>query len=184
MSEADWNDKVRILATQDWARVAQTERELAAAGSAGMEAVLQGLTDPDPTIRRACARFMDHYGTDQSISGLLRAIKDPVPKVRREAVHSLSCNRCKEEALCVDLVPILAEVLDTEENVRVRCEAVFGLHQLPPDERIPPILRKLQEHETDARLLKLTHYARKHHDPEYRREVDEAARHRASNSGK
>lgn len=176
MELQDW---VQQLAERDWRRVAEAERRLVASGDAGIAAILEGMQSSDSRIRRACAGFMDHHGTDQSIPGLLEALDDSVPRVRREAVHSLSCNRCKESPLCLDMIPTLISVLEKESNAKVRCEAIYGLNQQKPDARAIPILKRILSEETNGRVKKAAHLALKHHDPEYKRQVDEAARTRS-----
>jgi HEAT repeat protein len=170
---------VQQMADRDWRRVAEAEAVLLAAGDAGFDAVLTGMRSEDCRIRRACARFMDHHGDDRCVLGLIeRLLSDPVPVVRREAVHSLSCQRCKQEPLSADVVTTLLDVLRTEPNAKVRGEAVFGLSQQPPDERTLARLHELRTGDPDAAVRKLAHQALYHQDPAYRTEV--AARMRDS----
>ena len=85
------SELVGRLADNDWRVVGETERELLALGEAGMQAILAGMTHSSPRIRRRCAGTMDHHGDDRCVFNLTdRLLTDPVPYVRREAVHSLS----------------------------------------------------------------------------------------------
>lgn len=168
---------VEELAGRDWRRIAEVEQMLLAAGAAGRNAVLAGMTHPRPRVRRACAGFMDHHGDDRCASALAERVReDAVPRVRREAVHSLSCQRCKVSPLTGDAVPLLIAVAQNDSNLKVRREAVFGLGQRAPDERVIPILRAVLENETDPLLRKAAHAALKHHDPAYREECAAKAR--------
>src|SRR5712691_3769212 len=105
------------------ARVAQTA--LASTGEAGIAAVIWGLTQPDMRVRRGCAAFLDHHGTDACFAPLRQvALHDPAPSVRRMAVHSATCQECKPCPLTGDLVGLLVEVALSETNRRVRLKAL------------------------------------------------------------
>lgn len=141
-----------------------------------MSLVLQGLEHPYPPIRRWCADLMDHYGTDACVSDLSRLLRDPVPKVRRQAVHSLACQRCKQTPLQIDSVPLLADIALNDTNRRVRQEALYGLSLLPSDERAIAALRTLLNQETDPILRKAAHFALCRQDEAYRQETNEGAK--------
>jgi hypothetical protein len=165
---------VEQLALRDWVKVGEAgeaQRALLAAGLAGIEALLAGMTHSNPRVRRACAGFMDHNGGDFCITPLTeRLLTDPVPKVRREAVHSLGCDRCKESPLAMDAVPLLLKVAQTDPNTWVRMEAIAALHQQPRDERVVAPLRAMLERAPDRKMRDTLHGALKHHDPIYRQE--------------
>src|SRR5436305_1823528 len=83
---------VEQLGSRSWQLAFQAETALDRAGQAGMEAVIVGLSHPNEHVRRGCADFMDHHGTDASFAPLVQAaLHDPSPAVRRVAVHSASC---------------------------------------------------------------------------------------------
>jgi hypothetical protein len=46
------------------------------------------------------------------------------------ALHALSCERCKEEPLCVDLEPLLQRCAATDDNAKVRAQAEATLAAL------------------------------------------------------
>ena len=104
---------------------------LEARGTGGLEAAIRGLRHPNPVVRRYAADLMDHFGNDTCVPPLLDLLNDPVPKVRRQAVHSLSCQRCKATPLSLDYTDILIDKLLNDPNLRVRGEAAFGLYMLP-----------------------------------------------------
>jgi HEAT repeat protein len=55
-------------------------------------AVLHGLRDQDPTVRYQCARAIGElgaYAPEEAVDGLLKALNDPHPPVRRYAAESL-----------------------------------------------------------------------------------------------
>jgi HEAT repeat protein len=187
-TEPDGTERLRalveVLGTRDWRRVAEAERELLAAGQAAVAAVLAGLSHPRPRVRRGCAGFFDHHGTEACVPGLTRALlADPVANVRREAVHSLACDRCKAAPLGVDAVPLLIERIENYPSAKVRAEAVFGLTRQPREAvaaLAPPVLRRLlADPDEDARVRREAHLALRLCDPAYRAETDARARERA-----
>ncbi len=168
-SETELLALVEQLASKDWRLVAQVEKQLLAAGEAGMQAVIAGMMHADSRVRRACAGFMDHHGDDRCLLSLTeRLLNDPVPNVRRTAVHSLGCDRCKASPLTVDRVPLLMSVIRNDPNKWVRYEAIWALNTTRNDDRFLPLLRQLIETETDRDLRKAAHTMLYHRDPEYK----------------
>ena len=49
------------------------------------------------------------HGDDKCVLALSAALHDTAPYVRRQAVHSLSCQRCKSSPLQVDAVAHLRQ---------------------------------------------------------------------------
>lgn len=176
MGRDSWEAWVTALADRDWRRAGEAEARLAAAGAEGLAAVIGGLAHAEAPIRRACARFMDHHGSDEAVPALARALRDPVPRVRREAVHSLGCQRCKATPLTGDLLPLLIDRLDNDDNARVRREAIYAVGQRPPDARTRAALRRAWERETAPDLRRAAHVNLRLHDPAYRAETDARAR--------
>jgi HEAT repeat protein len=163
----------------DWRTLLAAAQELDRAGQAGLEAVVEGLSHPSSLVRRQCAGYLDHHGTEACVSRLeFVALHDPVPNVRRTAVHSLTCLRCKPCPLTGDIVGFLVQVALSDPNMRVRQEAVSGLGWQPPDARAIAGLNKILQEESNNELLRLAHFALKRQDPEYRKAVDERARQR------
>ena len=172
--------QVELLGSRDYRVAGAAYKVLVEAGQVGMEAALRGLSHSDARVRRGCAEFMDHQGTDQCVTTLAQvAREDAVPYVRRVAVHSLGCERCKPAPLQSDMLSFLIERALSDASTRVRREAVSGLLFQPPDPRAATALRTIQNRETDRKLLGNVHYALKHHDPDYRRAVDAQARARS-----
>lgn len=170
---------VEQLGERDWRRVMEAEYALASMGQAGTEAALWGLSHPMVHIRRGCANFMDHHGNDACFPLLMQvALHDPAPSVRRVAVHSASCQRCKSSPLTGDLVGLLVQVALTEANRRIRETAIWGLWGQPCDARAVAALQQILRVETNQRLRKAAHHALKHQDPDYKAAVDAQARER------
>ena len=122
---------VERLATYHWSewRLAAAARAaLVQAGAVGMRAAIEGLSHPEPRVRRGAADFMDHHADDSCVPKLSElALHDPVPYVRRTAVHALKCQRCKPSPLTADVTPLLARVAQEDSSARVRTEAMGSL---------------------------------------------------------
>lgn len=160
---------VEQLAGKNWQQVAQAEKQLLAAGEAGLQAAIAGMRHSDSRVRRACAGFMDHHGDDRCLLSLTeRLLTDPVPNVRRVAVHSLGCERCKASPLSADRVPLLLSVIQNDPNKWVRYEAIWALNTSENDDRYFPLLRQMLETETDPDLRKVAHDTLYHQDPQYK----------------
>src|SRR5581483_5953746 len=72
------------LGADNWRIVMEAENALAKAGQAGIDAVLWGLSHRNVSVRRGCAGFMDHHGTDACFAALQQvALHDPAPSVAR-----------------------------------------------------------------------------------------------------
>jgi len=146
------------------ARAAQTA--LAGTGEAGIAAAIWGLSHPNVRVRRGCAGFMDDYGTDACFEPLRQvALYDPSPSVRRTAVHSATCQECKQCPLTGDLVGLLVQVALSDTNRRVRLHALWGLHR-PQDPRAVAALKSILE-EADPELQIAAYHALVSQDPTY-----------------
>jgi HEAT repeat protein len=179
-AELELERQVELLGSHDWRVAGAAVQALVSAGDAGMEAVMRGLSHPHPRVRRGCAEFMDHHGDDRCVVALLHAARhDPIAYVRRVAIHSYSCQRCKASPLGGDMVAPLIERALSDGNMRVRREAVYGLSVQLPDARAAAVLKTILEQETDRDLLRGARYALQRHDPAYRQATIEEAKARA-----
>ena len=179
--ELDPTHVLQALAEQmgagDWRMALEGETALIRAGQAGIDAVLWGLSHPNVRVRRGCAGFLDHHGTDACFAALQWvALHDPAPSVRRVAVHSASCQRCKPCPLTGDLVGLLVQVALSDTNRRVRENAIGGLRYQPQDARAVAALEKILRTDTDPHLRRDAHHALKHQDPNYKAAFDKKAR--------
>lgn len=178
MSQDNLEQQVLLLASRDWKTRRAARDELIAVGGAGLSAAVEGLQHPEPTVRRGCVDFLDHHADDGCADDLQRvALQDPIPKVRRFAVHALGCVRCKASPLNIDLIEFFAMVAArSDESAKVRREAIYALSDQPEDSRAAAALRLVLEQETEQELRKAAHRVLRLHDPEYRRVTDEQAR--------
>jgi hypothetical protein len=171
-TELELQQRVQLLGSRDWRVVAKTWEALAAAGDRGRGAAVAGLAHAEARVRRGCADFLDHYGTDACVDALRHAaLHDPVPAVRRAAVHALLCQRCKPCPLTSDLMDFLIQVALDDSSARVRGEAVWGLGAQPRDPRAAAALKQILRQESRPDLLRGAHQALTRQDPAYREAV-------------
>ncbi|HKV58899.1 MAG TPA: HEAT repeat domain-containing protein [Ktedonobacteraceae bacterium] len=158
---------VEQLGVRDWNTARAAQNALASTGEAGMAAVIWGLSHPNVRVRGGCAAFLDHHGTDACFAPLRQvALHDPAPSVRRMAVHSASCQECKQCPLTGDLVGLLIEVALSDTNRRIRLHALWSLHR-PQDARTVAALKSIL-HDADPELVLDAYYALISQDPNYR----------------
>ena len=83
-------------------------------------ALVAGLGSPEWRVRRTCCRLLDDVDfTPESLAGLRGALDDPDPRVRRSALHSLSCQHCKPSGCALDVQPLFERMArDTSRRVR------------------------------------------------------------------
>jgi hypothetical protein len=124
------------LALRDWRAWWPIEHHLSQNMGIAMDAVLAGIEHENPRVRTACALLLDHGGDDRCIAPLRKALADPVPKVRLTALHSLQCQRCKNEPLPYDVIPDMIRMAEQDPSPRVRASAFGGMGIQPPSRRL------------------------------------------------
>jgi HEAT repeat protein len=67
-----------------------------------LDALIYGLEHYNPKVRWWCLQLMDHVGDEQCIEPIIRALDDPVPRVRKMAKHALECEKCKQSPLVAE----------------------------------------------------------------------------------
>lgn len=86
---------------------------------------------PDAFVRRACLFFLDHYANESSTGVFVEALRDPVDFVRNAALHSIACETCRKEELCVpEVVSAVAGVLEGDLSAELRTKAIPTLLHL------------------------------------------------------
>ena len=94
-------------------------------------ALIAGLEHPNAKVRWWCLQLMDHLADASFIPSILPLLNDPVGKVRKHAVHALTCDVCKLDKcgleLSQDVQAKIAEVAQTDLDERVRNEAHAAL---------------------------------------------------------
>lgn len=96
---------IERLGSPNRAEQYEAYKALFAQGQAVLDDAVRGLKHANPEVRRCCADLMDHLADDRCVPPLLDLIKDEAPRVRRQAVHSLACQRCKPIPLAAFRAP-------------------------------------------------------------------------------
>ncbi|HET7770000.1 MAG TPA: HEAT repeat domain-containing protein [Chloroflexota bacterium] len=87
--------------------------------------LVEGLQSAEWRVRRDCCGLLDDLDfTPESLAALQSALDDPDPRVRRSALHTLSCQHCKPNGCALDIQPLF-ERLASDSSRRVR-EAVLN----------------------------------------------------------
>ena len=150
------DELVRSLDTPNKADWRATVHELLTSLPQSRDALLDGLLDDRPMVRAGCAAALDHANQDDVVeSALRRAARDGDARVRDNALHSLSCLRCKPDGcLADDSVLMLIDALLNDPSIRVRrkiaAELMWGQHGRSPE--ITSAFERILRSETDERL--------------------------------
>jgi HEAT repeat protein len=95
-----------------------------------LQALIDGLEHPNPQVRWWCVQLLDHCSDSRAIEALVPMLDDPVPRVRRNAAHALSCTSCKP-AWSGDMsdraLHRLEAMAESDPNLKVRDEARHAL---------------------------------------------------------
>ncbi len=132
-----------------------------------VDALLVGLGNADSRIRFDCAHALDHYADERCAGPLRRLLDDPAPRVRRMALHSLSCDVCKVAPLPTgmvgdaedDLVALVVAHALRDPSVNVRRHATSALGACCGDPRARDTLVTLLATETDPAILRNARWA-------------------------
>ena len=141
-----------VLMLADGERRFEAWQRLDALGKQALAAIREGLRHGDWQVRRWCAMLLDHLADPESLSDLVPLLHDRKSGVRMWAVHSLACDRCKEDENPLDIFPLLAERIHHDDSIRVRRMAVIMLAQQPLDHRVGRLYAELLETESDRKL--------------------------------
>jgi hypothetical protein len=88
---------------------------------------VEGLGHASWRVRRRCARLLDDVSfTDESLAALQACLDDPNPQVRRAAMHSLACERCKPDGCALETRPLF-ERMASDPSAKVRSMVVGPL---------------------------------------------------------
>jgi HEAT repeat protein len=122
-------------------------------GAEALPAVRRGLQHANWHIRHWSAILADNFADDETLRALTSLLNDPRAEVRVWAVHSLSCERCKNGPNPIDAIPLLLERIEQDSNIKVRRQAVAMLaYHRTPDPRVLPIFRRIVSEDADKRL--------------------------------
>jgi hypothetical protein len=81
---------------------------------AAKAALIAGLDHPNAKVRWWCLQLMDHLADESYLQPIISRLSDPVAKVRRHAIHALSCGACKpnRRVLQIEIESALRAVLE------------------------------------------------------------------------
>ena len=89
--------------------------------------LVAGLESPAWRVRRSCCRLLDDLDfTPESLRALQAALDDPDPRVRRSALHTLSCQHCKPSGCALEIGPLF-ERMARDPSRRVRDAVLYPL---------------------------------------------------------
>ena len=114
--------------------VTATELRTARVSDAAFDALVDGLTDPNPRVRWWCIQLLDHVPDHRAIEPIAAMLDDPIPRVRRNAAHALGCTACKPEwsgGLPAKARAKLTAVANGDPNPKVRAAASLALGRRP-----------------------------------------------------
>ena len=139
--------------------------------------------------KHACAEYLAslrRLNFDSERIPQLREVAwhDPSSKVRRVAVHSVTCQQCKPSPLSGDLVGLLVQVAQSDPNRQVREKAIGGLISQPRDARAVAALEQILRTETHPEVRRAAHHALKSQSPSYKARVDLEAREGGMEAGR
>jgi HEAT repeat protein len=100
---------------------------LMARGEAATPAIVRGLQHRSADARYHCCRLLDQLLTSDALGPLIGMLDDPDERVRYTALHSLSCDRCKDDVCLPTDGPLLAraiELLAGDPSAHVRAYAI------------------------------------------------------------
>jgi len=137
-----------------WDALAQSQRARLVGDIPVAAVQVAAVRHPDLAIRRSCLFLLDHYASDASWNVFRLALHDPVASVREAALHGLSCERCRTEALCVaDVVTDLMDILTSDPNAEVRHKAIAVLARfLGRDRRAGEAIARAASDDADAAI--------------------------------
>ena len=121
-------------------------------GAEALPAIREGLRHANWQVRKWSAMFLDHHADGTSLEALVPLLRDPKNEVRLWAVHSISCEKCKDNCNPVDVVPLLIERAEDDVSVRVRRMAVAMLGSQTLDARVVPTFERILAEEKDRKL--------------------------------
>jgi hypothetical protein len=65
---------------------------------AAREALINGLDHWSPVVRWWCLQLIDHLADESLLHHVAPLLDDPVPRVRKQAEHTLTCEGCKQNS--------------------------------------------------------------------------------------
>jgi len=89
--------------------------------ASALAATVNGLVDPDPTVRHVAVEILGHFAAPQAAEALLDTLTDPAPQVRAASLRALT-----RAGAARALLEIAACLRDPEAEVRLQAVAALG----------------------------------------------------------
>jgi hypothetical protein len=122
------------------------------AGKPALPALRRGLENPKPMVRRTVVKILDFLVDDETLPYLVAALEDNDAEVVGNALHSLACDRCKQDECRPGedvWVPRALEFARSHPSAHIRARAIDALSKVAS--RLPDVLDALAEvAETDG----------------------------------
>src|SRR6516162_8355629 len=106
-------------------------RALLRSGLDALPAIREGLRHVSADVRFWCCQFLDHFLVPEVMDDLVSMLRDPDSRVRCSALHTLSCDRCKEGACRPEEAKVLPRAIalvvgDPDPHVRAHAIGLVG----------------------------------------------------------
>jgi hypothetical protein len=102
--------------------------------------------------------FIDTHWDESALQRLILSLHDPKLKVRKAAVHSLGCDRCKGGQNPIDVMPHLEERIREDKSIKVRRMAAQTLAAQTPNKLIARVLRRVLRDESDPKIRRFAEW--------------------------
>jgi HEAT repeat protein len=121
-----------------------------------VDVLLANVDHSQPRVRFLVAQAMDHFADPRCAAPLRAMLRDPVPRVRWAALHSLSCEACKLAPIAQhgDLLEAVIALALHDPSIRVRRVAAYTLGGNCYDPRAVAALEQILAHTADATILR------------------------------
>jgi len=157
LSEAVEKLAAKATFAEGWSRLHQD-------GNQAVAAVREGLSHSNPRVRQWCAMFIDSHWDESALQRLILSLHDPKLKVRKAAVHSLGCDRCKSGQNPIDVLPHLEERIREDKSIKVRRMAVQTIAAQSQNRRVARILRRVLRDENDPKIRRFAQWGLKRYE--------------------
>lgn len=111
-----------------------------------LEPLEQALHDPSAAVRSVAAATLGEIGDSRAGEALIRGMKDKESAVRERCAHALGRLRL------VEALPLLAGMLEAEEQASVRREAVWALGEIDSSAVTETLRRAASDRDASVRL--------------------------------
>ena len=92
-------------------------------GLGALPAVQTGSRHKSADVRYRCCQFLDHYLMPEIIDDLVAMLDDPDHRVRCAALHTVTCDRCKEGSCRPEEAKVLPRAIELWPTIRIPMSA-------------------------------------------------------------